>query len=493
MSGDPTKGMSLRTGRKGRPAISAPMPISGPVPPGKTSLHGPPQRPQPGGKISDLIKRRYSTRFTNLPSDFDATVPPIPSVPALPTNFDHAGPKDMKPLPVRGAALPIDSNVMRLMDPRVDVESLVNDVLGDASELDISLFTNRLNMLKDTVSLDIQRETSQNKDKFIAIGKEAKSIKGELSNLGNLLSELKVNITASSSTDKPAGLDDSSSSNISKRDKLRSDQDDDTAWAAQLETRIGHPFAKLDPLVTLTNLRDGPNTLIDFDGKQRDLRWMRSQVHDLDRAIALQQFEDAVARVEKFKDLSKSLESLVTVQDLIKDIAGERAEKLAGLLTYYLVESHELLTKTKKNVDWLARLGFEDRARVAYLQARTQIIKKRHSQCVFHGDFHRYIWEVSFVYFMLIKKTVSVFEVCFPQEMMSACVSWALEQVQILNIFLKDQLSSVEHGGAIWTDCMNQAKEHAKLLADVHMDLQDLVGQDEELGRILSIGGSHSV
>ena len=60
MSEESRKGISLRTKRKGRPAISAPKQISGPVQQtgdvsrntgGKSSLEAPPQRPQAGGKV----------------------------------------------------------------------------------------------------------------------------------------------------------------------------------------------------------------------------------------------------------------------------------------------------------------------------------------------------------------------------------------------------------------------------------------------------------
>jgi hypothetical protein len=60
MSEERGKGISLRTKRKGRPAISAPKQISGPVQQtgdlprsngGKPSFDAPPQRPQVGGKV----------------------------------------------------------------------------------------------------------------------------------------------------------------------------------------------------------------------------------------------------------------------------------------------------------------------------------------------------------------------------------------------------------------------------------------------------------
>lgn len=61
---------------------------------------------------------------------------------------------------------------------------------------------------------------------------------------------------------------------------------------------------------------------------------------------------------------------------------------------------------------------------------------------------------------------------------MSACVKWAKEQVDAFNIILARQLSSTERGGEVWTECMNQAKDHAKMLSEVGLDFVSLVGRD---------------
>lgn len=245
---------------------------------------------------------------------------------------------------------------------------------------------------------------------------------------------------------------------------------------------------KTDLLETLSDIKD---MLIDVEGKQQNLRWVESQVDDLDINIALQRFDVAVQRVEKLNTLAKSLKSNVVAQDFITFKADERANKLAGLITRELVDTHNELKKTKRNVGWLARLGFEDRAREAYLEARGNIIHKRsryvrnHTlqptannirQCIFEGNLHQYIWEVSFVYFTIIRNTVSTFQTCFPPLLMSACVKWAKEQVDAFNVLLDRQLSSTERGGSTWTDCMEQAKEHAKMLSDVGLDFKSLVG-----------------
>jgi hypothetical protein len=141
-------------------------------------------------------------------------------------------------------------------------------------------------------------------------------------------------------------------------------------------------FASRDPgllkktglLETLSDIKD---MLIEVDGKQQNLRWVEGQVDELDIDIALQRFETAVAHVEKLNSLAKSLKSNVVAQDFISFKADERATRLAGLITRELVDTHNEMKKTKRNVNWLARLGFEDRAREAYLEARGNVIHKR--------------------------------------------------------------------------------------------------------------------
>lgn len=134
---------------------------------------------------------------------------------------------------------------------------------------------------------------------------------------------------------------------------------------------------KADLLETLSDIKDRPHMLIEVDGKQQTLRWVEGQVDELDLNIALQQFETAVERVEKLKTLAKGLKNNVVAQDFITFKSEERATKLAGLITHELVDSHNQLKKTKQTTGWLARLGFEDRAREAYLEARSNIIQKR--------------------------------------------------------------------------------------------------------------------
>lgn len=56
-------------------------------------------------------------------------------------------------------------------------------------------------------------------------------------------------------------------------------------------------------------------------------------------------------------------------------------------------------------------------------------------------------------------------------------MKWAKEQVDTFNILLARQLSSTEKGGAVWTECMEQARKHAKMLSEVGLDFKGLIGQ----------------
>lgn len=103
-------------------------------------------------------------------------------------------------------------------------------------------------------------------------------------------------------------------------------------------------------------------------------------------------------------------------------------------------------------------------------------------QCIFDGDLHQYIYQISFIYFTIIRNTVQIYQNCFPPVMMSACVSWAKKHVDDFNVILLRQLSSVEHGSQTYQDCIDRAKAHAGMLSDVGLDFRNMIGVEIENG-----------
>ncbi|MCJ1470593.1 exocyst complex component exo84 [Pseudocyphellaria aurata] len=247
-------------------------------------------------------------------------------------------------------------------------------------------------------------------------------------------------------------------------------------------------FATRDPALSkkpelvqsMSSTKDRPEILIEVDGKHQDFRWVEGQIDELDSEVALQRFEDAVRHVEKLRRLARGLKNNMVARDIIVAKVDERARKLGDLVTQRLVDTHSFLKATQTNVAWLVRLGFDDSAREAFLKARTEVIAKRNRQILFEGNLHHHIFQISFVYFTLIRNTVSIYQQCFPLLMMSACVKWAKEHLDAFNRVLASQLSNVQRDSPTWTECMERSREHAKMMDEVGLDFKDLVGVEFE-------------
>lgn len=87
-----------------------------------------------------------------------------------------------------------------------------------------------------------------------------------------------------------------------------------------------------------------------------------------------------------------------------------------------------------------------------------------------------YIYQISFIYFNIIKDTALIYQQCFPMVMMSACVKWAKEHVDGFNRILERQLSSVPEDGDVYKQCMERALIHCEMLAEAGLDFKDMIG-----------------
>ena len=129
-----SRGLTLRSkSRRPRPQISAPKPISGPAPannsrtpdsgqgnatPSAASRERAPQ----SDATSDLAKRRYSTRFNQVP-DLDANAPPVPGLPpGAAAKYGGLGPPPTTKRPSTGQAGPPEVDLNALRDPSLPVD-----------------------------------------------------------------------------------------------------------------------------------------------------------------------------------------------------------------------------------------------------------------------------------------------------------------------------------------------------------------------------------
>lgn len=159
------------------------------------------------------------------------------------------------------------------------------------------------------------------------------------------------------------------------RKKLRSEAE---AAAKSAEAANGSAAARRkSEFLDMMTSRDRQDVLVDVDGRQQNMRWVEGQVDDLDMDIAQQHFENAVSRIELLRHLAKQLKNNLTAQEVIVSKVDERAETLGELLLRSLIETHSFLRASKEKIGWLARLGFDDQAREAFLRARSEVITKR--------------------------------------------------------------------------------------------------------------------
>lgn len=262
----------------------------------------------------------------------------------------------------------------------------------------------------------------------------------------------------------------SQESNIAKRDSLNYFATSDPASASKTEI-----------LDSINSSKEKPEVLIEVDGKKQTFRWVEGQIDELDIDIALQKFDQAVDKVETLRSIARNLQTNTIALDLISVKVDERAAKLASILSRDLVDTPSFIEATKRNTNYLIRLGFEDKARDLYLTARGDNLSKRARQCVFDGDLHKYVFSISYVYFTIIRNTATIFQASFPPAMMGACITWANGHLETFNALLVRQLSSVEKEGKVWQDCMDVVWSHEReMLGEVGLDFREVIGRNLE-------------
>ena len=236
---DKGKGFSLRQ-KKSRQVV--PKQISGPIRTAPQASQAP-VRPNVNGKVetstantSDLVKRRYSTRYTNLPDFGSADVPPVPSVPTIPTQFAQP---DSRPSTARqNQQFPLDANALK--DPNLQIEDYSKSLLSDASDQELRDYQASLQKLKNRTSADLQQNVYQNRTQFIKISKEAEKLKGEMRTLRGLMSELTTSLNQASMNagvpEPRAALDDGARSRARKQANRSSVANLEAMWNTQLHT-----------------------------------------------------------------------------------------------------------------------------------------------------------------------------------------------------------------------------------------------------------------
>ncbi|KAF2226711.1 Cullin repeat-like-containing domain protein [Elsinoe ampelina] len=225
----------------------------------------------------------------------------------------------------------------------------------------------------------------------------------------------------------------------------------------------------------------GGGAMIDVDGRPQPIRWVETQIDALDIDIALQRFEDAVARVEKLRRLARSIRGNAAAQELFLAKIDERAGRLAAVICRRLRLGSSGADKTRENAAFLLRLGMDDLAVREYLASRTHVLRQRTRQLPFTGALAPHVRALSYIVFTVVLHTFRTFAASFQgTNYTSAVVKWAKERVDEFNEMLGRQLSSVPQGGGLWEECLGIAREQCRVLKEVGVDFEGFVGRGIE-------------
>ncbi|KAI0829081.1 hypothetical protein BC628DRAFT_1315984 [Trametes gibbosa] len=203
---------------------------------------------------------------------------------------------------------------------------------------------------------------------------------------------------------------------------------------------------------------------------ERDARWIGDWSDDLTVAVALREWDRAVALVEEGESKLAVMPPLTT-----------KLSPLKASLTAALLQSLSSPTNKKSAVvsliGLLVRLKAGAAARSTFLAARADVIKKCVRKITFEGHIGAYIGDLATVVFTGIKHTADWFLASFNQnEMASSFVEWAKQQIELYGeMFRKQVFSSDVDAQTIDNAIQITRVQSKKLLEEYGIDFRFLL------------------
>lgn len=211
-------------------------------------------------------------------------------------------------------------------------------------------------------------------------------------------------------------------------------------------------------------------------------RWNNDFADELSVCIALREWEQAVTLIEKGRAVLSTYTSSndTSSLDLSTKLAARTAELIAAISTDFS-KSHLKKSSVLRNASFLLRLDQGEKARQLFLDARTELLKKRTRQIKFEGDTGMYVSELAMVHFTLIKNTSEWYMAAFKDgRMASGFVQWAWERVEeYAELFRRQVYGSEEEGagGEVVGEMKEISLRLASQLKEVGLDFSFLLEQ----------------
>ncbi|GAC98205.1 potential exocyst complex component Exo84 [Pseudozyma hubeiensis SY62] len=201
-------------------------------------------------------------------------------------------------------------------------------------------------------------------------------------------------------------------------------------------------------------------------------RWNNDFADQLSVCIALREFDQATNLIEKGRAVLSTYTSTsdVSWMHLSAKLTSLTSELVAAISADF---TRQNLKKSMvvRNASFLLRLDQGEKARQLFLDARTELLKKRTRQIKFEGDTGLYISELAMVHFTLIKNTSEWYMAAFKDgSMASGFVEWAWERVEEYAVLFRRQVFGVQQEQKVVGEMREISLRLAAQLNEVGLD-----------------------
>jgi len=344
----------------------------------------------------------------------------------------------------------VDLNL--LTQSKFDPEAYLRATLNSHSEEALRDFQTTLESTQAAAGSDLRRTIFRNYKDFINISKEVSTLENDMLELKELLAEWRHLPEALQLVDSQTGLP-------KQRKGSRALGLADAASEAAKSSATGSSAAS------------------HFKAGSQLSRLINELTDDLAVMIALREWENAALLVEKGK---KTLAEFSHSDPAYLDLSTKLSRRINELVSAVSLSLSSPLSKKSiivSNASIMLRLGQGEKARELFLEARTELLRRRTRMIKFEGDVGLYISELALVYFTLIKNTSEWYMSAFKDNWMaSGYVKWAAVQIQAYaEIFRRQVYGVADQDRRVIQEALEITRSSSAQLKEVGLDFGFLI------------------
>ena len=204
--------------------------------------------------------------------------------------------------------------------------------------------------------------------------------------------------------------------------------------------------------------------------------WLRGTLDELSVCIAVRQWDKAVGLVDEAKRRTSQMSPTDAQTQALLESLTSFTGALVRAISAELASPLQRKSGVVRNVGYMLRLDRGKEARQIFLNARTELLRRRTGQIKYEGDVSLYISELAVLYFTLIKNTGDWYMSAFPDyKMASGFVHWAAEQVRAYAQLFRRQVYGVDKDPQVVKETIQITMNCVELLSGIGLNMSFLM------------------